>query len=202
VSLLLVLAPMHVEAAAVRGGGRVLRTGMGSRRARIAAARSLAIDADAVAVAGICGAVASDLATGDVVLPTELRTTGGDSVPLIVSETLAAALRKRGLRVHTGPLLSIDHIAGAAERQSLGATGAVALDMETAWLAPAAAGRPFAVVRVVADTCGRRLADPRFATDIARALVVLRRAVPALGEWARDARFDLAAVHEPDTVRA
>ena len=199
---LLVLAPMRVEAAAVRGDGRVLRTGMGPWRARIAAARAQAIAADAVAVAGICGGVASRLATGDVVLPTELRTTAGDTVPLTPSETLTAALRRRGLRVHTGPLLSIDHIAGAAERQSLRDTGAVAIDMETAWLAPAAAGRPFAVVRVVADTSGRRLADPRFATDIARALVALRRAVPALGEWARDARFDLATVHEPDTVRA
>jgi NAD(P)H-hydrate repair Nnr-like enzyme with NAD(P)H-hydrate dehydratase domain len=39
---LLVLAPLRVEAAAMRGAGRILRTGMGPDRARIAAARALA----------------------------------------------------------------------------------------------------------------------------------------------------------------
>ena len=54
---LLVLAPMAIEEAAVRNGGRALRTGMGPQRARIAAARAQAIDAAGVAVAGLCGGV-------------------------------------------------------------------------------------------------------------------------------------------------
>ena len=41
---LLVLAPMAIEEAALRSKNRVLRTGMGPERARIAAARALAID--------------------------------------------------------------------------------------------------------------------------------------------------------------
>jgi 4-hydroxy-3-methylbut-2-enyl diphosphate reductase len=56
--------------------------------------------------------------------------------------------------------------------------------MESAWLADAAAGRPFAVLRVVADAAGRHLADPRLALEGARALLSLRRAAPALAEWA------------------
>ena len=54
---LLVLAPMAIEEAALRTKSRVLRTGMGPERARIAAARALAIDARSVAIAGLCGGV-------------------------------------------------------------------------------------------------------------------------------------------------
>jgi 4-hydroxy-3-methylbut-2-enyl diphosphate reductase len=182
---LLLLAPMHVEAAAVRRAPRVLRTGMGPQRARIAAARGLAIDASAVAVAGICAGIAPKLVTGDVVCPSELRTTDGAAVA-VESAALVSALRELGLRVHVGPLLSVDHIAGAGEREALRETGVLALDMETAWLAGAAAGRPFAVVRVVADGAGRRLVDPRFLVDIGKALTVLRSAVPALEAWAAE----------------
>jgi 4-hydroxy-3-methylbut-2-enyl diphosphate reductase len=175
---------MRVEAAALRRAPRVLRTGMGPQRARIAAARALAIDASAVAVAGICAGIAAELATGDVVCPNELRTADGTAVAVVESTALVSALRDLGLRVHVGPLLSVDHIAGAGEREALRETGVLALDMETAWLARAAAGRPFAVVRVVADEAGRRLVDPRFLVDIGKALAVLRSAVPALEAWA------------------
>jgi 4-hydroxy-3-methylbut-2-enyl diphosphate reductase len=57
--------------------------------------------------------------------------------------------------------------------------------MESAWLAAAAGGRPFAVVRVVADPAGRRLADPRIVPEGIRALRSLRRTRGALDEWAR-----------------
>ena len=56
--------------------------------------------------------------------------------------------------------------------------------MESAWLAAGADGRPFAVVRVVADKAGRRLADPRMAIAGPRALRSLRRVGGALAEWA------------------
>ena len=180
---LLVLAPMHVEVAAVRGAPRVLRTGMGPAHARVAAARAQAIDAAAVAVAGICAGVAPELATGEVVCPTEVRT-GDRTIAVPESQALAAILRTGGFRVNLGPMLSTDHLVGAAERESLRETGVIALDMETAWLADGAAGRPFAVVRVVADAAGRHLFDPRILVDAARSLAVLRRTVPALESWA------------------
>jgi 4-hydroxy-3-methylbut-2-enyl diphosphate reductase len=56
--------------------------------------------------------------------------------------------------------------------------------MESAWLAAGAAGRPLAVVRVVADAAGRSLADPRMAIAGPRALRSLRRVSGALSEWA------------------
>jgi 4-hydroxy-3-methylbut-2-enyl diphosphate reductase len=57
--------------------------------------------------------------------------------------------------------------------------------MESAWLAPAAAGRPFAVLRVVLDTPARELHRP-FATAAGglAAWRSLRRAAPALALWA------------------
>jgi 4-hydroxy-3-methylbut-2-enyl diphosphate reductase len=60
----------------------------------------------------------------------------------------------------------------------------LAVDMESAWLAAAAAGRPLAVLRVVVETAGRRLVDPRTLVAGTHALVNLRRAGDALDEWA------------------
>jgi 4-hydroxy-3-methylbut-2-enyl diphosphate reductase len=181
---LLLLAPMHVEVFAVRGCDRVLRTGMGPERARIAAARAQAIEASAVAVAGICGGIAPEVATGDVVCASEVRLEDGTAVGVPAAGAVAAVLRGRGLRVHVGPMLSIDHIAGSAEREALRESGVLALDMESGWLTEAAAGRPFAVVRTVADAAGRHVFHPRFLADASRALATLRKTLPGLAEWA------------------
>jgi 4-hydroxy-3-methylbut-2-enyl diphosphate reductase len=56
--------------------------------------------------------------------------------------------------------------------------------MESVWLAPGAAGRPFAVVRVVLDSPSHELLRPQAAADAVRAARALRRAaVAALHEW-------------------
>ena len=71
---LLVLAPLRIEQLALGepAGASVMRTGMGPDRARIAAARALAHDARALAVAGLCAGVAPELRAGDVLCATEL----------------------------------------------------------------------------------------------------------------------------------
>ncbi len=157
---------------------------MGRSRARIAAARALAIDARAVAIAGVCAGVAHELRPGDVVCASELRRAGAEPVEVPGSALVATALRRRGLRVHVGPVLSADRLLGPAEREALADSGALAVDMESAWLAEGAGGRPLAVVRVVADAAGRRLTDPRLLLEGARALVSLRQVGGALTEWA------------------
>jgi 4-hydroxy-3-methylbut-2-en-1-yl diphosphate reductase len=179
---LLVLAPMAIEEAALRSKSRVLRTGMGPERARIAAARALAIDVTNVAIAGLCGGVDPSLRPGDVVCASELRREDGTTVQVPGAMKLAATARRHGLRVHVGPLLSSNRILTPAERSDLG--GALAVDMESAWLAESAGGRPLAVLRVVVDGAGRRLADPRIALDGVRALRALRRCNSVLSEWA------------------
>jgi 4-hydroxy-3-methylbut-2-en-1-yl diphosphate reductase len=188
----LVLAPLRLEAAALRSaraGVDVRRTGMGPARARAAAEaiRRADGDADAVAIAGFCGAVAPSLRPGDVVLASELREPGGRTRACTLSPVLADALRRQGLRVTTGPIVSTDRIAGPAERAALRASGAVAVDMESAWLAPAAGQRPLAVLRVVAEPAGRALLDPRVLPAGVRALRSLRRSACALVQWAHAA---------------
>ncbi|MGZ4399221.1 MAG: 5'-methylthioadenosine/S-adenosylhomocysteine nucleosidase family protein, partial [Gaiellaceae bacterium] len=161
---LLVIAPLRIAAAALREapGWRVLRSGMGPSRARIAAARGLAIEsAQALAVVGLCAAVSPELRPGDVVCASELRRDGADPVPASGSILLAAALRRRGLRVHVGPILSTDHVTTPAERIAMHEQGVLAVDMESAWLADAADGRPLAVLRVVVEPSGQRLLDLR-----------------------------------------
>ena len=77
-------------------------------------------------------------------------------------------------------------IAGLRRSVALARTGALAVDMESAWLAPAAAGRPFAVVRVVLDTPAHEIC--RSLATLAGGLAAwraLRRAAPALALWAR-----------------
>jgi 4-hydroxy-3-methylbut-2-enyl diphosphate reductase len=183
---LLVLAPLRLEAAALRSGRSdvvVRRTGMGPARARTAAEIARRASVDAVAVAGLCGAVSPTLRPGDVVLASELREPGGAMRACSASATLAERLRGLGLRVTTGPIFCSERILGPAERAALRASGAVAVDMESAWLAEAARNRPFVVLRVVSDAVGRRLLDPRMLPAGIRALRSLRRSAPALAEW-------------------
>jgi 4-hydroxy-3-methylbut-2-enyl diphosphate reductase len=101
---------------------------------------------------------------------------------------LTAALRRRGLQPRVGTLQSVERIAGPAERRFLAEQGVDGVDMESAWLADGAGGRPLAVLRVVVEEAGREPVDPRTAVGGARALVELRRAAPVLDEWRRALR--------------
>ena len=191
---LLLLVPLSIERAAIAGAtadALVMRTGMGRRRARAAACRGRRIPAVAVGVAGFCGGLTGDLRPGDIVVATSLAADGGDPDYAVAraSGPLVAALRARGLeRVHTGQVVSSSRLVHGAERARLAARGALAVDMESAWLAGAAGGRPFAVLRVVVDTPATRLSHPLEAMrGYVRAQRVLRRAVPALVGWARAA---------------
>ena len=185
---LLLLVPMVVEAAALRRigpGAIVLRTGVGPARAAAAAVKASRLTGAAVAVGGFCGALTDDLRAGDIVVASEVRGLHGQGVRCS-TEPLVTALRERGLqRVFVGPVVSVAHVVRGAERAILAAGGALAVDMESAWLAPAAAGRPFAVLRVVLDTPAREVTRP-LATLVAgvTAWRALRRAGPALGAWA------------------
>jgi 4-hydroxy-3-methylbut-2-enyl diphosphate reductase len=185
---LLVVTPLRLEREAVRGrlpGALVMRSGMGARRATATALTVARIPFEALAVVGFCGATAKGLRPGDVVVAIEVR--GSGSVHGCEATRIVAALEAAGIaRVHAGPVVSADHIVRGVERTSLATEGALAADMESAWLAPAAAGRPFAVVRVVLDAPGG-LARPAAAVfGMAAAWRTLRRLAPALTLWARD----------------
>jgi 4-hydroxy-3-methylbut-2-en-1-yl diphosphate reductase len=197
----LLLAPLRIEARAVAAslgaGSQLQRTGMGPKRARSAAARAARTAADAVAVAGFCGALDPALRPGDLVVATEVRGPGG-SVACPSAALLAGALRRRGLTVHEGPVVSTTRLVRGDERTRLAATGAIACDMESAWLADAAAGRPFAVVRAVVDTPARELHEPLALAGGARAAFrSLRAAAAVLDAWGRAAGPRTVALASP-----
>ncbi|MFP3899358.1 MAG: 4-hydroxy-3-methylbut-2-enyl diphosphate reductase [Acidimicrobiia bacterium] len=186
---LVALTPLRVEADAVQRGApaaEVLTTGMGPERARRAAFNLAArcAGAPAVAVAGFCGGADARVSPGDVVVASEVRGPLGP-VPLAGSGLLAAALRRAGLQVREGPLVSTDQIVRGPRRRDLAADGAVAVDMESAWLVEAAPSRPRAVVRVVVDTPARELPSWSTLPDGVRAYRALRRAAGVLELWSR-----------------
>jgi len=161
--LTVILAPLRLEAWATGG----LRTGMG--------ARTFEASGDAVVIAGLCGALDSSLRPGDLVVASEVR--AGDEA-LACATDLAERL---GARV--GPVVSLDHVARRDEKRALAESGAIAVDMESFWLARHAAPRPVAVVRAVVDTRDRRLLDPRTVPAGIQGLLALRRAAPVLRQW-------------------
>jgi len=176
---LLVFAPLRIEALTVRSGLpaiKVRRFGMGRREVDLG-------DADAVGVAGLCGAVDPSLRAGDVVLATELRSEDGETIACPDSALLAEPLRRMGLQPATGALYTAPKILGRDERLALRDTGVLAVDMESAWIVRAAQPRPVAVLRVVVDTADHRLASPHTLAAGIRALWTLRRASAAFVDW-------------------
>ena len=193
---LVVAAALRLEARVLRTAlpaARVVRTGMGPERASAAAGRwASEVPGAALAVAGLCAGLDPDLRPGDVVVASEVRGPNG-VIACRSAGSLVAALARRGLRAGCGPLTSVDHVIRGAERARLHAGGAIAADMETAFLATAAGLArpreperpvPLAVLRVVVDTPRRELLRPAVVLDGLRALRALRRGAPALAEWA------------------
>jgi 4-hydroxy-3-methylbut-2-enyl diphosphate reductase len=184
---LLVAAPLRLEAMACRRGlpaEVVVRTGMGPARSRRAAKALRARKPGALVVAGVCGALTDELAPGDIVVASEVRSVDGVVLTCPSAPLLAGALRAIGLTVRVGPIVSVDHVVHGPERAELAATGAVAVDMESAMLAEAADDRPFAVVRVVVDTPGRPLVRPATVATGLTAITTLGRIGPVLRSWA------------------
>ena len=182
---LAVLAPLSVEALALRCGlreARVVRTGAGAKRSQSAAFRLTGSPDSALAVAGVCGAVDPELQPGDVIVASELQ--GGKATRKLTDpEALVDAIRTLGAIARLGPIRSESRIARGATREQLLETGAIAVDTESRWLAEAAGERPFAVLRVIVDTPHSELLRISTIPNGFRALTTLRRIAPALETW-------------------
>ena len=117
-----------------------------------------------------------------MVLASELRGNGTpvqcQPLPQLVEE-----LEHEGVDVHSGPILSVPKLSRGAERGRLSADGSIAVDMESAWLAPAAGDRPFAVLRAMVDTPARELVRFSTMTGGIKAYRALGRAASALESW-------------------
>jgi 4-hydroxy-3-methylbut-2-enyl diphosphate reductase len=167
-----------------RPPARVQRTGVGPRRARAAVPALLEDPAEALLVLGFGGGLMPDSEVGEVVVADEIVGPEGVRVRCADTSTLCLALESRGLKVKCGTVSSVARPAMGKTRVRLREGGAIAVDMESAWLAPAARGRPFAVVRVLSDTPKRELTRPLLTVaGVARASVRLRQVAMALREW-------------------
>ncbi len=187
-----VAAPLALEEALIRSalrGAHVRKTGMGPDKS-IAAAQALAREpGDALLVLGFCGGLDAQARPGEVIVADEVLAAGDEghepvSARCDGSAALTAALVAAGMAARRGPIVGVAKIATGERREQLRAAGALAVDMESAWLAAGAAGRPFAVVRVVLDSPSHELFRPQALGGALTAARALRRAsAVAVQDW-------------------
>ncbi len=192
-SEVLVTAPLRLEALAIRAGARGLRihkSGMGRERSHAAVAKLRSDPAAALVVMGVCGGLDERCQPGDVVIADELldgELVAEARLACPSAQPLAEALEQVGVVVRRGAVVSVARIARGEKRAELRERGAIVVDMESAWLAPGAGDRPFAVIRVVADTPSRELTRPLLTlAGAARAALSLRRTAAALERLVRE----------------
>ncbi len=175
-------APRRARSGAARAGaGRRLRGGRRLRRARS--------DASSPAICRRVGAGRSRTA----------------SASKSTRAALVDALARRAARTRSARSRASRGSRTASRAPSCARTGACAVDMESFWLAPAAAGRPFAVLRAVSDGPRHEFWRPAIVHAGIAALRRLRRAAPVLAEWAASgARSDpsRSEFHRPHRGRA
>ncbi len=191
-SELLIAAPLRIEAALISSAARevaVRKTGMGPERSK-AAARQLAQEpVERLLVLGFCGGLDAESIPGEVIVAETVCTASDEGhtperVACQDAEGLTAKLQSRGMKVRSGEIVCVAKIAVGERRAQLLAGGALAVDMESVWLAAGAVGRPFAVVRVVLDSPSHELLRPQATVGALRAALVLRRVAGALHDWA------------------
>jgi 4-hydroxy-3-methylbut-2-enyl diphosphate reductase len=183
----LIAVPLSVEAALVRSGARgavVRKTGMGPERAAATARMLAGASGGALLVLGFCGGLDARSAPGEVIVAESVRAaTDEGHPPLRVvcadAEGLMRTLRDGGMTVRSGEIVCVSKLALGGRRAQLLAGGALAVDMESVWLAAGAVARPFAVVRVVLDSPSHELLRPQALAGALRAARTLRRVARA-----------------------
>ena len=153
--------PVDWARSARLGDHEVLLVANGAGAQRAAAAVDAAVESfrpDAVVSTGFCGALDPDLCVADVVVGTCVTEwtdqEAGSTYPALPVASAAA--------YHAGVVCSIGHVARtAAEKRRLGASGAIAVEMEAAGVAARAhtRGLPFYCVRAVTDLAGETMAN-------------------------------------------
>ncbi|MGW6938107.1 phosphorylase family protein [Streptomyces xanthophaeus] len=200
---LLVACALRIEQAALRSAGRgargarpcghtLLRTGMGPRAAERAVGRALerpGMERAAVLATGFCAGLVPGMHPGDLVVADQTRDPHG-TVSCTGTALLAEALARAvpGRTVHIGPLTGSDHVVRGQERAQLRATGAIAVDMESAatlWSATGGGSRPVAAVRVIVDAPEHELVRIGTVRGGISAFRVLRAVLPAFYDWHR-----------------
>ncbi|MEE9254216.1 MAG: purine and other phosphorylase-like protein, family 1 [Pseudomonadales bacterium] len=129
-------------------------SGIGPEAAMVATRKLAARGSEAIISWGTAGGLSSVLSIGDLVVPEQVRR---DEHLYCVDARLRSALAQSlGVPIHGGTLITTDEVIRTPETKAeLHRThGAVAVDMESAAIAEAAAdhGLPFAAIRAISDT--------------------------------------------------
>jgi hopanoid-associated phosphorylase len=179
-------------------------------RARAGAARLLAEGAAGLVSFGLAGGLSPAVAPGDLILADAVMLPHDERIATDVAwrSRLSALIQVAGRAPHQAAVAGSDRllVTVAAKRALFAATGALAVDMESHAVAEAAhaAGRPFLVLRAIADTADQAL--PRAATvalgpggevrllAVARALLERPAELPALLRLGRQSRRALTAL--------
>jgi uridine phosphorylase len=160
-------------------------TGMGGPSAAIILTELIALGARRAIRIGTCGALAPDLALGEVVIARESICLDGTSRALVMGDRLLAdpglteALISAAPKARIGPVVSVDLFYDP--HPPAGAPGAIAVEMEAATLfaVGAAASIPVGCVLVVSDTFVRNEPHPPTRTRIGDDLLL--QAAEAMG---------------------
>ena len=187
-SELLLAAPLRLEAMIVSSAARgriVRRTGMGPARAKAAAEELSRQRAGALLVLGFCGGLDESSVPGEVIVAEEVYGAADEGhseerVACALRDELVMRLTGQGMKIRTGPIVCVSRLALRERRAELHAGGAIAVDMESVWLAGAAEGRPFGVARVVLVSPSHELLRLGAAAGALRAAWALRRVSGAL----------------------
>jgi hopanoid-associated phosphorylase len=188
-----VIAALPGEAKSLRkstahwGGSspEVALSGIGPQAAGAAAEHLARSGAAGLVSFGYAGALKPALRSGTLILPDEILAADGTRhrTDSAWAAALAAAIAP-DVAVVTGPLLSMPHMLTSAEDKHAAhvATGALAVDMESAAIAAAAEryGLPFIVVRAVLDEADHTVPSAILAAVDASGTVGLGRLVLAL----------------------
>lgn len=174
----LIYAPLRIEQRALRRSID-LAVGHCGRRAQAAVAAG-----PPVLLAGVAGGLAENVRPGDVVVADEVRL-DRRSWTCPAAPMLAGALRRAGLAVHVGPIESAEHVVDDPQaRGRLAASGSLAIDTESAYVAQQVPSGRLAVIRVVVDTADHPLWRPGTLHRGTQALKILGDVAPIAQDWA------------------
>jgi hopanoid-associated phosphorylase len=202
---------LEAEARIARRAGIAARPSGGVPAQTTAIAESFVRDgAEALVSFGIAGALAPSLTPGRLLVPRAVIDDTGARYPVDPGRHAQAlqALHAAGLAVEEGDLLGAAAAAASPARKAelYQATRAVAVDLESHLVARAAAraGKPFLVLRAIADTAAQALPPaavnglaPSGKPALGRVLLSIARdprQVPALMRLAGDTRRALDAL--------
>jgi adenosylhomocysteine nucleosidase len=135
---------------------RLVRTGVGLVKAERATRRHCA-GTDLIVSTGCCGGLVDQAPAGTLVIPQRVLYKEEEAPPPDITwqDRAHGIAEKQGLRLAIGPLITVDKALQSphAKRDCHRRTGALAVDMETAAIARAAAEMdvPYVSIRVVLD---------------------------------------------------